>query len=81
MEEILLVQKRPAAGNNAEEFYYRIVNSRTRERLIQSYRGQGEAESTCQWLNTTELLIKGRVIESTYRSHFFRHPLWLVIHP
>nr|WP_315444924.1 hypothetical protein [uncultured Pseudomonas sp.] len=57
MEEIFVVQKRPTVGEDREGFYYRVVNSRTGERLYHSYREQSEAERHCHRLNSIELKV------------------------
>ena len=54
MEEIFIVQKRPTDDEGREGFYYRIVNTRTGERLPHSYWEQSEAVRHCHRLNAIE---------------------------
>lgn len=53
MEEIFVVQKRPVTGDSREDFYFRIVDTRTGERLIQTYLDEHRAKEQCQRLNAS----------------------------
>lgn len=50
MEEIFIVQKRPANGV-LNGFYYRVVDVRTGQAINQNFLQAAQAESHCQELN------------------------------
>ncbi len=51
MEEFFVVQKRPTTCGSHDEFYFRIVDTRTGEQLMNSFRDHNRAEVQCQRLN------------------------------
>jgi len=51
MEEFFVVQKRPTTCGSHDEFYFRIVDTRTGEQLMNSFRDHNRAEAQCQRLN------------------------------
>ncbi|WP_438301670.1 hypothetical protein [Pseudomonas sp. NMS19W] len=51
MEEVFIVQKRPAHSSSGENFYYRIVNIRTGEPLMANFLSETQAEERCNQLN------------------------------
>jgi hypothetical protein len=50
MEEVFIVQKRPANGV-LNGFYYRVVDVRTGEAINQNFLHAAQAETHCQVLN------------------------------